>query len=194
MKWKDWLNGGTENKKLQILLVIIVAAIALVYLSGSWVSPQPTTQAQSVAPNQAERELQTLETSLQSKIAGALQKIAGVGQVSVAVTLSSGPRSEFGANQTHSKTIQEETPSEGGKRVSTQTNDNSQMVLAGIQSGSSTQPVKRVELSPQISGVLVVAQGARDPYVLERIQKSVQTLLGVPASKIRVEPMESGGK
>ncbi|HWJ04052.1 MAG TPA: stage III sporulation protein AH, partial [Verrucomicrobiae bacterium] len=107
-------------------------------------------------------------------------------------TLLSGPKSEFGINKTESKTIQEEVPKEGQKRVQTQTNNNSQMVLAGAQANGN-QPVPIIEYGPQVAGILVVAEGAKNPYVLEKIHKSVQTLLGIPANKIRVEPLGKGG-
>lgn len=197
MDLSDWVKrlfgGGPDNKKFQMLALVIVAAIAVIMLSGTLGSSQTVTPNTPVKVSNQEEKLQQLEDSLQTKIASALEKVEGVGKVTVAVTLSTGPRSEYGVNQTHSQTVQEETPQGGGKRTSTQTNDNTQMVLAGTQNGGGTQPVQIVEVSPQIAGVLVVAEGAKNPYILERVQRSVQTLLGIPASKIRVEPLGTGG-
>ncbi len=194
MDWLNWLKGGgPEGKKLQALLVVIAAAAVVVILTGNWGSPSPSTPVEQAKP--ADRGgLEQLETALENKIAAALQKMDRVGEVKVAVTLASGTRSEFGANQTHSNTVQEEMPQQGQKRTQTQTSDNVQMVLAGTPNSGGSQPVKIVEHSPQISGVLVVAEGAKDPYVMEHILKSVQTLLGIPAGKVRVEAMNKGGR
>ena len=195
MKMIGWFSGLVDggNKKLSLLLLLVVAAIAFVLFSGDWGSSNVLVQGDSVKQLEPQqRELDKIEGAMESKISAALQKMDGVGEVSVAITLLSGPKSEFGVNKTEAKTVQEEAPKEGGKRVSTQTNDNSQMVLAGVQS-SGNQPVRITEYAPQISGVLIVAEGAKNPYVLERIHKSVQTLLGVTAARIRVEPMGKGG-
>lgn len=192
MKWLNGLGSGPDAKKLPVLLLVVIAAVVVVLLTGNW-SGLGTVSKQEPVQQTAERELEKLESSLENKIAGVISEMDGVGRVSVAVTLSAGPRSEYGTNRTQAKTSQEENPKEGGKRTQTQTNDNETMVLAGAQSGGGSQPVRIVELSPQISGVLVVAEGAKNPYVLERIQKSVQTLLGIPVGKIRVEPSVKGG-
>ncbi len=194
MNWLNWLKGGgPEAKKLQALLVVIVAAAVVVILTGNWGGGSPAAPAGQAKPADG-NELEQLEAAMENKIAATLQKMDGVGQVTVAVTLASGTRSEFGVNQTHANTVQEEIPQQGQKRTQTQTNDNVQMVLAGTPNSGGSQPVKIVEHSPQISGVLVVAEGAKDPYVMEHILKSVQTLLGIPAGKVRVEPMYKGGQ
>ncbi len=194
MGLSDWfkkLTGDGKDTKLPVLLLIIIAAVAVVMVTGSWGTFSPVTQVQSAKTEEA-TELAKAEQEYETKITNALRKIDGVGEVTVAVTVASGPRSEFGVNKNQSKNTQEETPTTGGKRVQTQINDNTQMVLAGAQANGN-QPVKLVEFSPQISGVLVIAEGAKDPYIKERVQNSVKTLLGIPANKIVVEPLGNGG-
>lgn len=195
MGLSDWfkkLTGDGKDTKLPVLLLIIIAAVAVVMVTGSWGTFSPVTQVQP-AKTVESTELAKAEQEYETKITNALRKIEGVGEVTVAVTVASGPRSEFGVNKNQSKNTQEETPTTGGKRVQTQINDNTQMVLAGAQANGN-QPVKLVEFSPQISGVLVIAEGAKDPYIKERVQNSVKTLLGIPANKIVVEPLGNGGK
>lgn len=193
MNWLNKLSGGPDGKKMPVLLLLVIAAVVVVLFTGNWGSVGTVTN-QEPAKQAEQRELEKLEGALESKLASTLEKMDGVGQVTVAVTLLSGPRSEYGTNSTHSNTTQEETPQGGGKRTQNQTSNNETMVLAGASTGGGSQPIRLVELSPQISGVLVVAEGARNPYVMERIQKSVQTLLGITAGKVRVEPSSTGGK
>jgi stage III sporulation protein AG len=190
--WIKKLMGDGKDTKLPALLLIIIAGVAVVMITGNWGAITPTTQIPA-AKTQEATALAQAERDYEGKISNALQKIEGVGEVTVAVTVSSGARSEFGVNKNQTKNTQEETPTTGGKRVQTQVNDNTQMVLAGAQA-SGSQPVKIVEYSPQISGVLIVAEGAKDPYVKERVQNSVRTLLGIPANRIVVEPLSKGGK
>ena len=52
-------------------------------------------------------------------------------------------------------------------------------------------PVLRKILSPQVSGAAVICEGASDPSVKERIFGTVSAVLGIPASRISVEPMSS---
>ncbi|MDP4160888.1 MAG: stage III sporulation protein AH, partial [Bacillota bacterium] len=42
---------------------------------------------------------------------------------------------------------------------------------------------------PEVAGVLIIAEGARDPNVREEIHTAVQTLLNIPSSKITVRVM-----
>ncbi|HEX3015307.1 MAG TPA: hypothetical protein VHQ46_02825 [Desulfobacteria bacterium] len=195
MNFNNWFKNftGPDGKRMQVLVLVVVIAMVVVVLTGN-LGTTPSTQATSQTPQKQAQpsDLEKNETALENKITATLEEIEGVGEVKVAVTLFAGPRSEYGTNQTHAKTVQEETPSDGGKRIQTQTNDNSQMVLAGSQGASESAPVRIVEYSPQISGVLVVAEGAKDPYIRERVKSSVQTLLGIGASKVRVEPLGKG--
>ena len=54
---------------------------------------------------------------------------------------------------------------------------------------NSSQPVIVMEDRPEIGGVLVIAEGARDPKVREGIHTAVQTLLNIPSARITVVPM-----
>jgi stage III sporulation protein AG len=57
---------------------------------------------------------------------------------------------------------------------------------------SSGNPLLIEEKTPEILGVLVVADGARWPVLREKIANATATLLNVPAYKVQVMPREGG--
>lgn len=54
--------------------------------------------------------------------------------------------------------------------------------------GASDKPIILAEHRPVIAGVLVVAEGARDPSIKLRIGKAVEIAVGVPAHRVTVVP------
>jgi len=54
------------------------------------------------------------------------------------------------------------------------------------QQGGSSQPIVVKEINPEIKGVIVVAEGARNSKVKLKISEAVQTVLDVPAYRVTV--------
>jgi len=57
---------------------------------------------------------------------------------------------------------------------------------------SSGNPILLEIKGPQVIGVLVVADGARDAFVREKLMQATATLLDVPLYKVQVMPREGG--
>ena len=96
------------------------------------------------------------ELRLEQRIRDVLKKVDGVGEVDVMLTLFSS--------------------SEKVLRVDT--------VLAG--SSGSGEPVVEKELAPEISGIVISAQGGGNASVQKEISEAMQALFGLPAHKIKV--------
>lgn len=185
-----WLESLFHNDNLLKLMVAgIVVSVGLIFWgkSGGPDTPAVKTvasnvQVQNTAGNS---KIDTLEKTLETKLADNLSQINGVGQVKVMVTLATGIKSDYGKNASVTKSTTEETDKTGGTRKSTQTTETDTLVLPN----GSAQPVVIMQERPNIDGVLVVAEGAKDPQVREAINTTVRTLLNIPANKVIVEAM-----
>ena len=146
----------------------------------------PAASVGSPAANDsANSKISALEKDLENKLQSNISLMDGAGKVQVSVSFATGLKSEYARNQSVTKSNSKETDKTGGTRETTQETDNDQLVMP---SGSSL-PVTVMEDRPEIAGVLVIAQGARDPNVREAIHTAVQTLLNIPSARITVVPM-----
>ncbi|KLU61352.1 hypothetical protein CEB3_c22930 [Peptococcaceae bacterium CEB3] len=190
-----WLDSLLHNDNLLKLMVAgIVVSVGLIFWSkgGGPNTPafKPVAQTLPAAKDNSggsQSQISALEQALENRMADNLSQINGVGQVKVMVTLATGLKNDYGKNASVTKSTTEETDKTGGTRKSTQTTETDTLVLPN----GSTQPVTIMQESPNIEGVLVVAEGAKDPGIQEEIHSTVCTLLHIPAAKVVVEAMGS---
>lgn len=61
--------------------------------------------------------------------------------------------------------------------------------VATIDTGNAQEPVILYEKEPVVRGVIVVAEGASDPFVMLDLQRAVHAVTGAPLSNIEVFEM-----
>ncbi len=115
--------------------------------------------------------------------------IKGVGKVRAAVTLERGPESVYARNVTSSRTSSSERTGSDTRDHLTE-NESSQPVT-GRLGGTDSVLIERVE-AVKVAGCLVVAEGVSSSRVKLEVYRAVETLLGLPVSKIQVVPMKGG--
>ena len=76
--------------------------------------------------------------------------------------------------------ITNEKDNDGGTRVINESSTNDKTVMVNEQGGSS-KPVVIKEINPEIKGVIVVAEGARNSKIKKKLSEAVQTVLDIPA-------------
>lgn len=184
MKLTDLISS---DKILIGLVSLIAIGMSFIYLGkGSETPAQSILQAKSAASDQTtETKIGALEKELEKKLQADILQMDGVGKVQVSVSFATGLKSEYARNDNVTKNTSKETDKNGGTRETTQVTENNQVVLPN----GSSQPVLVMEDRPEIAGVLVIAEGARDPKVREGIHTAVQTLLNIPSARITVVPM-----
>jgi len=128
----------------------------------------------------------SLEEVLARQIIDILCQIEGVGRISVAVSLAAGLEQDYARNVNNQKAVVEEKDTQGGIRVTTETDEQTEYVL--VQSRN--EPLILKEKAPQIKGVLVVAEGAKDVEMKIQLSRAIQSLLDLPAHKIMILPKE----
>lgn len=173
MNWSK-LKGKKEQWLILFLVGILLLVIAI-----------PTSEKKTSTTS--ERTTDTSSTSdsdyvskLERQLEEVLQNVQGVGEVSVMITISSS--SEKIVEKDEETSVQ--TSSDGGTESSTSTDRRESSVYSGSSGEESPYVVK--EISPQIAGVLVVAEGGDNAVVIESITEAVQALFGIETHKIKV--------
>ncbi|MCD7840857.1 MAG: stage III sporulation protein AG [Lachnospiraceae bacterium] len=128
------------------------------------------------------------ETELEERLESILSHVEGIGETQVMITLKSDGRKvvEKDTQQSESK---EENGGESESSTSEQMSGSETTIYEKSADGDET-PFVTEELSPEILGVLVIAQGADSSSVVTEITEAVMALFGIEAHKIKVMKME----
>lgn len=123
--------------------------------------------------------VQSATEDLERRLEETLSLIDGAGKVRVMLTLK----------DTGEKVVEKDTTRRsGGSASAEETSDVSQSTVFS-KNGSEETPYISNELTPQVEGVLVVAQGGGDSLVKQNILQSVMALFPLEAHKITIVKM-----
>lgn len=127
------------------------------------------------------------EAQLEARIKDILKSVDGVGKVDVMVVLKSSSEKVVRVDRSTNTSATQEKDSGGGTRdvSSSQTEENT--VLAGAGSSTSgSSPIIEKEISPEISGIIISAEGGGSGRVKSEISEAMEALFGLPPHKIKV--------
>ncbi len=181
-----------DRKKLvQNTIIIIIIGIIIIIAGDSLVgkkdkadlkdSKPQGTNAEQVGKILASQE----KTDIEKKMEQILTRIEGAGKVDVMVTYVSGNEIVPAYDLKKSDSETQEKDNGGGTRNIKQGELENKIVYEEAQGGN-RKPVIVKELQPLVKGVVVVADGAPDPVVKEKLCRAVQVLVDLPAHKIQV--------
>lgn len=182
---KFFKEGNMEKIIYGIILLIVVSAMFIFTGKQSdqqVIAPKTETQGSVMQENS---QIEILEQRLAEKISSTIEQMRGVGKVKVLVTLNSGLKKEYAKDESITQRDSKVTDKQGSVQETTETTENDKLVIP-----SNALPVIVMEESPDIAGVLIIAQGATDPQIREEIFTAVKTLLNIEAVKINVSPMK----
>ena len=188
---KSFLEGMKSGEKLpkknQLLILLLTGILLLVI-----VVPLPeeteedsTTAVETGAGNGTGTDAQDYEGYLEERTAEALRQVEGVGEVEVMITLSSTGQKVVEKDQQNSSQTTEEADSSGGTRTTEDSSSDRTSVYEQGSDGTQTPYVTK-ELSPEVEGVVVIADGGDNAVVAQDITEAVQALFGVEAHKIKI--------
>lgn len=209
VEFKDLLNriwvNFRDKKEWRVLwspqmwklLLLLGAGIILLVYAGSWVNTQPksgdtgTHSTLNEGNVQQNNVLSVTEKEIEGRLEQILREVDGAGNVRVTVTLAAGPESIYAQNNSKQQRTIEEKDNQGGTRTTTEINDQGNLVLIQAVSGGNEEPVVIKSTRPEIAGVLVLAEGAKDPEIREKLARAVETVLNIPPHKVAVLSKES---
>jgi len=177
-----------DNKKLvENLTVIFLIGLILLIGASALSKPRPSNNNDNkeLVLAQKESSSEDYAQKLEKDLKNILSKIEGVGNVEVLITLNSDEEVVAAMDVVESSTTTNEKDSSGGIRETIQTESNNKVVTSQDTSGQDA-PIVLKRIMPEIRGVIVVADGAKDPRLRYELSSAVQTALGIPAYKVKV--------
>lgn len=190
LKSKESNSPKLQKKQLWWLSGLVVLGIILI-LSGNSRAPSKNISSEtksSKATSSYRFMMAQEEETLARKLEQMLSQVEGAGKVKVTVRLSSSTQQEYAVNTTSSRRTTEEKEQGGGNRLTTENSNQEQLVL--IRNGQEEKPVVEKEQAARVKGILVVADGAGEPYVKASLFRATRVALGVAAHKIIILPKE----
>lgn len=184
-------GDGSAKGQRSTWFLLALAALGIIFM---FISATPEREKVKEPPAQSTEVLAPIsgrsdyKDRLEKDLMDRLRRVKGVKDVSVLVTLESGPVYDHAENrQTTERDTQEEDGAGGSRQIKERT-INTQTVV--IREGNGETALVTQEFQPKIAGVLVIARGAESPVIREQITLAVSAALHLPLHRISVLPME----
>ncbi|MBS5793874.1 MAG: hypothetical protein KIC92_03820 [Clostridiales bacterium] len=178
-----------KNKKnYYSILIAIFLCIVLLFFSDNFLNSNKKEQSSIDYKGQSVDlgvDNNTYEAQLEKRLETILGKVQGVGNVDVMITLENGKEIVTKDDNLKENSDTNEEALNGDKRHIISSKEQSSTVKI-----SGDKPLILKEISPKISGVLIVAQGGGNVDVKNMLIKSANALLGVEIHKIEVLEMK----
>lgn len=178
--WKDF---GPEK----IILIAIAGIILLATNFSEWKTESGTKETETVKKTEDFNENDSYIKEMENKLVHILEKVDGVGQVEVMITLKSSGESVLNKDDSEESQTEEEN-SDGTKKYSQTDKKEEETILADENGESAPYVIK--ELVPEISGVIIACEGADNNTVAASVTQAAQVLFGISSNHIKVLKME----
>lgn len=197
--------GGTKRVQIFRLLVLIGLIGGALMIANSFlnlrvkdVAPNVGVDASSAISGAESKQtflggggkeksaFRDYEQAYESQLKEILQKIVGVGEVEVLVTIESTEEVTVEKNSKDTQQVTNEKDQNGSTRHITDVTRSGEAVIM-TQSGNQT-PLVLKYVKPKIRGVVVVAKGAENLTVKKLLLEAVERGLDVPPHRISIVP------
>ena len=163
-----------DKKKLLLLSVLAVAAVLLMVIGGrNGGSSEEKTVAENPSADASSDPL-----SAADDLEEVLSKMEGAGKVEVLIFWDGDIETAYAYDEETNESRKEDGSTESGRKR--------QMVLTD----GDKEPVVTAREYPDIRGVLVMAEGAADDRVRERLLDAASSYLSVGKNRIEITVME----
>ncbi len=166
-----------KDKRLELGIYALLAVLGILIYSASCGRETEGPPAQSGTGAEA-----FAESSVEERLAETLSCIRGAGRVQVMITYETGTQI-VPAMSTDVQSSTSQSTSEGGTTVNENRTESTRP--ASLQE----EALVLTEKAPEVRGVIVIAEGAADIAVKLRLERAVETVLGVDANCIEVFEM-----
>jgi stage III sporulation protein AG len=188
-KLYEWVKNP-KNKLFPNIMIIFAIGFLLLSLNKFIPSGQATKNI--LHEEKKEEDIQNLysqqeenyKKKIENQLSEVLEKVDDVGTVSVMITLQNEELIETAFNMITNEKTSEEKDNEGGVRTIVETQSNKQVVI--INKDGKDEPVIIKKATPEIRGVLIVAEGASSSQVKQKLINAASILLDIPVHKISV--------
>lgn len=182
---KIFKDEKKKNENLVFFLIVLVITLVLINRIITEDKEDKKEENRILDSNIQLVDSVTTQNDLEERLENILEKISGVGNVSVMITYSESSSILPLYNETTNSSIMDETIEQGNTKT-TQTNESKKEVLVD----SDLNPIIEKNISPKIEGAIVAAQGAKNSNVKADIISAVEAVTGLATHKIQVFNME----
>ncbi len=207
-KWREWIKKVSQNmgKEKKIawenigfskLVIIVLAGIFLMILSFPQEDDSKKIKGKKEPTEVSEDEtkgeqiwntMARYSKEQEEKVEEILSSVEGVGAVDVMVTLAASEEKITLKDSQNTTDITQEKDSNGGSRIQNNSSLREENIL--IEKDDSQEPYIIEIQSPEIEGIVVVAQGAGSGAVNAEIIEAIVALFPIEAHKIKVMRMK----
>ena len=181
-----WKARVKKNPGLVYLIYAAVGGIAvLLYVLGSSVDckgKEPSVPSVSASSTES-------KDALERRLIDVLSKIRGAGKVDVLVTYETNGEIVTATVRQTDEDVKDANGT-GGSQTSRTIREVTEPATVETQNGHA--PIVLYEKEPTVRGVIVVAEGAADFSVREKLQAAVRAATGIPIARIEVFEMSFG--
>jgi len=189
---EEWFRGktipdtekSTKWIKQPFSRYIMIGAICLGLLALIWPMGRNSSSTANRVVSTAKTDVSPVKSEMIVNLESILSQVEGAGQVEVSISLASDGQKSYASNsRDESRQITEGGSSSGSKLTSEETRVRDLAVSSG-------NPLLVENKTPEVLGVLVVAEGAGRPEVAERLMEATATLLKIFPYQVSVMPRE----
>lgn len=192
LKKENLLKLNLSKKTTANLIIVFCLGLTLILIADFYKDIKVDRTEDDSYYEGTETETEAIDNTasdyvskLEGDLSSILSKIQDAGRVSVMITLKSGSEIIPAKDESISDKVTNEKDTSGGTRIINEKTTDDKVVFTAAQGGNS-KPLIIKEINPEIQGVIVVAEGAKDSRVKLKISQAVQTVLDIPAYRVTV--------
>jgi stage III sporulation protein AG len=194
-KFKNIIAGDKNNKDsrlLKNLLYLGLLGMILIFAGNLFNAKENSeTETELSVPSSENIEENSYETKLGKDLEEIVSSIKGVGKSKVQIMFKEGIEFEYEYDIDNNNKITNENDQNGGERRIEEDKIQRDLVIIKDSSGNEKAVIKKERL-PDVTGILIVAEGSENSEIKYKIYKSISELLDLPLYKINVLPFERG--
>lgn len=189
-KFKEIFNKKFQKNSLSNLFVILIVGVIILIATSTFTGDKQDDSADSIDINtkssmdSKQTISQDYEMIIEKKLETILCKINGVGEVKAMVILEDSEEKIPAINTTNVIEQTDEKDAQGGIRTVTREDVTKQMVVSNNSGKEELVIIK--ETKPKVRGVIIVAEGAKDIFIKEKLYSAVKTVLGISGNKVEI--------
>ncbi|WP_461810206.1 OapA N-terminal domain-containing protein [Faecalimonas sp.] len=172
------------SKKHQWLIVLLVGILLMVIAIPSEKKEDRGEPVEKVSEKTA---ISSYTTKMEKKLEKVLGQVVGVGKTRVMITLKSTAEKVIEKDDENTNQSIEEEDAQGGKRRTEERNKKEITIYEGRN--EEQKPYVKKEMTPEIEGVIVIAEGGGNPTIVKNITEAVLALFDVDTHKIKIMKM-----
>ena len=178
------LSSLLKNPKASKWIMILgIAGILLIFASSFF----PGKDNKKADTSDEVTSSEEYAANTEARLTSMLQKIKGVGNVNVMVTLENGVEYVYAQEEKNNGSYSEDVTGENEHRTQQSNDTEKKYILVDSENGKTALIIK--EMQPQIKGVVVVCEGGDDATVRQSVIDAVTVALNLSSSKVCVSKM-----